>query len=160
MNIKQERPNTGAGKKTWAELSRSEKITGTIILIIFVFAGIWGISSLSSSGSTTSVSIPAQPTYADQARARFDTILASSPELSGIACENDDCSSSVVYFDYRTIPDDFDTVIRGNAATYSKFGLDNHAISHVTVAARSNGKVFYACNAADGAVTKCDTYSK
>jgi hypothetical protein len=140
----------GKGKVGWVVLT---------IVVLFVLTAIAATSG-SSSGGTSQAQAPKQPTYSELARTRFDTIASSSPELTDIACENDDCGSSVAYFDYKTIPGDFDSVIRGNAATYSKFGLDNHGISHVTVAARLNGTVFFACNAADGAVTKCDTYSK
>jgi hypothetical protein len=138
-------------------VGKVERIFSGAVVVIVIIGVIWALTSIFSSAGH-SLNTAKQPTYSELARARFDTILASSPELSGIACENNDCASSVVYFDYKKIPDDYDSVIRGNAATYSKFGLDNNAISHVSVAARFNGQVFYACNAADGVVKDCGKY--
>lgn len=138
-------------------VGKAERIFASAVVVIVIVGVLWALISIFGHLSKPA---PKGPTYSEQARTRFDTIVASSPELSGIACENNDCGSSVVYFDYKTIPDDYDSVIRGNAATYSKFGVDNGGISHVTVAGRFNNKVFFACNAADGVVKDCSNYSK
>ncbi len=87
-------------------------------------------------------------------RARFDDILKSAPELQAINCIDSDCRD-VVYFDYKTVPNDLEFVIRGNAATFSKFKMDNTGVSNVTVIARLDGRELIACTAAQGRVKEC-----
>lgn len=109
--------------------------------------------------ATTTTNNPIKSSFSSEARSRFDDILASSPELSSISCESDDCSY-VVYFNYKTIPDDVEFVIRGNTATFSKLKQDKTGVSHVSIAARFNNNVFFACDGADGMVQKCQNYNK
>jgi len=97
-------------------------------------------------------------------RERFDDLEAGwheeGDELDRIECLDGDCTS-VVYFRFNTIPTDpdisdyLDMVIRGNAATFSKFKLDNTGTSHVTVFATLNGQTMMQCDASKGMVDEC-----
>ena len=89
-----------------------------------------------------------------QARERFDTIKQEIPELDSIECYNDDCTS-VIYFNFNTVPTDLEMVIRGNTGTFSKFKLDNRGVSHVTIFATHNGRTIYQCDGTKGAVKEC-----
>lgn len=129
-----------------------------IIVVVVLILLIVGIMNSIVSSSTPSTTSTPSTSFSTQARAHFDDVLRSSPELAAINCEGSDCGS-VVYFDYKTIPDDVDFVIRGNAATFSKFKLDNTGVSHVTIAARYNGVVFKSCDADHGKVSECQNYS-
>jgi hypothetical protein len=125
-----------------------------IILFLYIFylimlGAMGGGSPASSNSESTSSS------FSSEARTRFDDILSVIPELSSISCEGGDCSS-VVYFDFKTIPYDIDTLIRGNTATFSKFKLEKTGVSHVTIMARYNGNVLKKCNASGGIVDSCN----
>lgn len=133
-------------------------LNSPLLLVVIIMA--WGAVSMINSTSTPS-STPTQPTqsFSTIAREHFDQVLESSPELEAIRCEGGDCDT-VVYFDYKTIPDDVEYVIRGNAVTFSNLRKRTVGTSHVSVAARFNGNVFFACDAAQGAVTECQNYSR
>jgi hypothetical protein len=106
----------------------------------------------------SSSSGPAQPDkqaqFAQAAQKHFAEVLASIPELQDIHCVDNVCGN-VVYFNFNTLPTDVDSVIRGNAATFSQLDFENTGSSHVTVAAQLNGKDLFQCSAADGKVTSC-----
>jgi|CXWL01.1.fsa_nt_gi hypothetical protein len=121
----------------------------------FIYVAGFGLGLIIFLGmSNSSAPAPAKPDFSQQSRARFDSILAVSPELAGISCESNDCSY-VAYFDFKTLPEDLDFTVRGNAATFSKFKLDNEGVSNVTVVARLNGNVLMSCEAAQGRVKEC-----
>lgn len=127
-----------------------------------IFFGVIILGSLvgNKNPSSTPVSTPAPiksasaPTFATLSRARFDDILKSASELKAINCIDSDCSD-VVYFDYNTIPSDLGLVVRGNAATFSKFKLDNTGVSNVSIIARFNGRTILTCSAGQGKVKEC-----
>lgn len=123
-------------------------IIAGLVIFYSIMSAIY-VGGNSSSNSPTSFS----GSFASDARAHFDSILTVSPELSAINCE-DDCSS-VIYFDYKKVPDDLAFVIRGNAATFSKFKLDKTGVSNVTIVARHNGNVLMSCDAGQGQVKSC-----
>ncbi|MBU6214492.1 hypothetical protein KGM48_01460 [Patescibacteria group bacterium] len=132
-------------------------LTGVIIIIAAVAFGS-AISSFNNGApATAEQTAPAQPSLADLARQHFDSVQSSIPELKDIRCLNDQCDSSVVYFDFNTIPSDIDTIMRGNAATYSKFLIDNggNSISTVSVIATLGNTQLMECDASQGQVTKC-----
>lgn len=121
----------------------------------FIYVAGFGLGLVIFLGmGNSSAPAPAKPDFSQQARARFDNILVASPELSGISCESNDCRY-VVYFDYKTVPDDLDHTIRSNAATFSKFKMDNTGVSNITIVARLNGHVLMSCKAAQGRVKEC-----
>lgn len=107
------------------------------------------------SGSDSQTVTQAGPAYADLAQQRFDGIKTSIPELKDITCLDNSCDNSVVYFDFNTVPSDLETTIRGNAATFSKFEMDNKHGSSVTVIARLGNNEVFQCDASDGKVTTC-----
>lgn len=128
---------------------------------IVVFFVLFGLTSPSSATPTSTQSVAQQtapvvqqPTFAQLAQKRFDDIKTSIPELHDIHCVDETCIA-VVYFNFNTVPSDLETIIRGNAATFSKFEMDNSVGSHVSVIAQLNGKDIFQCRAADGKVTTC-----
>src|SRR3989344_1610091 len=112
-----------------------------LIILICIFGG---------DGSTPATSEEGFPA---QVKARFDNIAKSIPELEAVNCEGD--CTNVVYFDFKTTPDDLETIVRGNAATFSKFKMDNNDGSNVTIAARVNSNVVFYCDASQGVVKEC-----
>ena len=147
-------------------MTTQKKIPTVVVLLVLLVIAIIAAnisSNIKSSAPTQAPYVPAQhavhsdTSFGVKARARFDNVLSVSPELSGISCEGGDCTS-VIYFDYKTVPEDLEFAIRGNAATFSKFKMENTGVSHVTVAARKNGQVFFSCNAASGVVSECNSY--
>jgi hypothetical protein len=107
------------------------------------------------SGSNSHPVAQTGPTYTQLAQQRFDGIKTSIPELKDVQCLDNSCDNSVVYFDFNTMPSDLETVIRGNAATFSKFETDNKHGSSVTVIARLGSNEVFQCDASDGKVTTC-----
>ena len=93
-----------------------------------------------------------QPDFMSMAQARFANIKSVSPELKDIQCSAD-CTT--VYFDYMTLPGDFDFVMRGNASTFSKFRSERLGPGTVTVVALKDGKTIRSCTADVGIVTGC-----
>lgn len=89
-----------------------------------------------------------------ESRKRFDEVKENFPELKNIECLDGDCTS-VVYFNFNTVPDDLEFAIRSNTATFSKFKLDNTGTSHVTIFATHNNKTIFQCNGAKGVVKEC-----
>src|SRR3989344_4010325 len=81
------------------------------------------------------------PDFNVLAQQRFANIAKgfSGSELGKISCLHDDCRYAQVYFDFKILPDDLDMIIRGNAATFSKFMKDSIGLSDVTVTARLGG---------------------
>src|SRR3989344_6316741 len=110
-----------------------------LLIVIVVFSG--------DSSTNEENGFPAQ------VKARFDNIAKSIPELEAVNCEGD--CTNVVYFDLKTVPEDLETIVRGNAATFSKFKMDNNDGSNVTIAARVNGNVVFYCDASQGVVKEC-----
>lgn len=88
------------------------------------------------------------------ARARLDEVAKAIPELEDYTCESDDCSS-VIYFNFKTKPADLETIIRGNTATFSNFKKVLSGVSHVTFAAKLNGRVIFSCNGDSGVTKEC-----
>jgi len=121
--------------------------------LIAVIAVVILSSSGDSSENGSSSGISKEATFASEARARFDGILKDSPELESITCE-EDCTD-VVYFNYKTLPSDLNFIIRGNAATFSKFKLEKTGVSHIRITARFSGRDVVYCRAAGGVVTEC-----
>ena len=131
------------------------------IYTVGILFGVGVLTSLTDSNNTptptaitSSVAASPSPSFATLSRARFDDILKSAPELKAINCIDSACDS-VVYFDYTTVPDDLDFVIRGNAATFSKFKLDNTGVSNVSITARLDGRTLETCSAGQGKVKEC-----
>ena len=126
-----------------------------IKILIGVAAFIILIFLIPSSPETETVSNNEEPDFSQLSRERFDKLATEVPELSSIECEPVTCNN-VAYFDYVTVPEDLEIMIRGNAATFSKFKMDNSIGSNVTVIARSNGEQLLRCDASKGAVTECN----
>lgn len=99
---------------------------------------------------------PAKKDFNQLAADRFKDILTASPELASIECENNDCGSGIVYFNYKTTPPtDVESVIRGNTATFSVFKAKNTSTTHVMVTARYNGADVFWCTGSKGVVDEC-----
>lgn len=129
-------------------------VGAVIFLGIFYFIISSFISPSSPSGTATETpSSSNSSNFGSLSRTRFDNILSASPELRSITCEG--ACDTVVYFDYITLPDDLEFVIRGNAATFSKFKLEHTGVSHVSVIARYGGVEVMSCRAAGGIVSEC-----
>lgn len=92
--------------------------------------------------------------FQDLSRKRFDGILANAPELTEIECLNGDCTS-VVYFHFKTLPDDLEFMIRANTVTFSNFKYQHTRTSHVSIFATYNNRVVLQCNGAKGVVSDC-----
>ena len=118
------------------------------IILFFILFGV------TSPKSQEVASTPQQPTFAQLAMERFDTIKSSIPELKDIHCEVESCTG-VIYFNFTKLPDDLETIVRGNAATFSKFEMDNSGVSHVSIFAQLDGKDVFHCEAAYAKVTSC-----
>lgn len=125
-----------------------------IKILIGVVAFIVLASLIPSAPETETVVENAEPDFSQLSRERFDTLVTEVPELSSIECETERCNN-VAYFNYETVPEDLEMMIRGNAATFSKFKMDNSIGSNVSVIARSNGERLLRCDASKGAVTEC-----
>ncbi len=90
------------------------------------------------------------------AKERFAEILKASPELESIQCEKDNCNLSTVYFDYKQLPEDLESAIRSNTATYSVFKGNNGSFATgVIIFARYQGKEIMYCTARKGVVEEC-----
>jgi hypothetical protein len=118
---------------------------GICVLLVVI------IVAIGSGGSSAKLQ---QSSFAQLAQKHFADVQASIPELHDIHCVDDTCVG-VAYFNFNTLPADVNTIIRGNAAAYSKFETDNSVGNHVTIFAQLNGKDLFQCNAADGQVTSC-----
>ncbi len=152
-----------AGDLTGLEVSREiDKSSQRKRRITFWALGILAVLILISVlGSEKTELAPTQSAEQEQSisaltRERFDQIATAIPELNKIECLNNDCSSSVVYFDFAKVPSDLDSIIRGNTATFSKFRKDNSSGSHVTIIARLNGSQIMKCDGSSGRVDKCE----
>lgn len=128
-----------------------------ILVIIFLVTGLV-VYKATSHGGSSAVNVPAPtPSFNDLVQPRFASLKEATPEISSIDCESNDCRY-VVYLNFNTAPDDLQTIVRGNTATLSKFEQDNLGTSHISVAAKYNGKVIYACNGSNGKVDDCKKY--
>ena len=127
-----------------------------IKLFLGVFAVLIFISFIIVSSSPAKGTAPEtkRDKFDQLAKARFADIKTSLPEVSEIKCISDSCDS-VVYFNFSKLPDDFEFIIRGNTATFSKFKLDNTGVSHVTVIGEINGREVLTCNGSSGKVDSC-----
>ena len=91
--------------------------------------------------------------FDQSARDRFDTLVTEVPELGSIECEG--TCSSVAYFNYVSIPNDLEMMVRGNTASFSNFKMQNGTGSRVSIFARADGVTVLQCDAANGVVTSC-----
>lgn len=105
------------------------------------------------------------------ARERFDNIESSFDEdetILNIECLNDKCDS-VIYFNFSGgLPEDFETVMALNTASYSKFRQDNKGVSGVTLymtytadimqdEADNLTRTLLECRGKDGEVQECNS---
>lgn len=117
-----------------------------IAILMFIFSTFGGNSTLNTSST--------EDNFQNEARVRFNDIATSIPELEAVNCEGD--CKHVVYFDFKTLPDDLETIIRGNTATFSKFKMEKTGVSNVTIAGRIDGKTVFFCEASQGKVKECN----
>ncbi len=90
-----------------------------------------------------------------ESRERFDEIESNfDAELKNIECHNEQCDS-VVYFNFNEIPEDLETIIRGNTATFSKFKMDRLGMSNITIFATHNDEIIFQCDGSKGVVKTC-----
>jgi hypothetical protein len=125
---------------------------GLGICVLVIVIGVVG--SMATGSKNAAPVVDKDAAFSDSAKAHFAEVQSSIPELASIHGV-DDTISSVVYFDFKTLPADAEKVIRGNASTFSTFSMQANQGSHVTVYGQLNGKTFLKCEAADGAVTQC-----
>lgn len=118
-----------------------------VALIVLSFVIVSRYSNNSNNSST-------KASFQDLSRKRFDEILASAPELKEIRCLDGDCTS-VVYFDFKQLPNDLEYMLRGNTATFSSFKYQQTQTSNVTIFATYNGNQVLQCNGSQGKVTGC-----
>lgn len=141
-------------KFTW--ISKHPKASVIIVLVLLLLI-ILSSGEGSSNKNTNSVKKAeteiAQKDFSTLMKARFDEILKDSPDLESITCEGN--CESVAYFNYKTIPNDLEMVIRSNTATYSNFKLKEKGVSHVSIFARYNGQTILQCDGSQGAVDSC-----
>ena len=122
--------------------------------------GLFGLALTLLGAGCAPETTPTGPDFNTLAVERFAQLEASwkegGDELETIECPNGNCRS-VVYFRFNELPvdPDMETVIRGNAATYSKFKLDETGTSHVTVIGTINGNLMFQCYASKGMFTDC-----
>ncbi|MBI4035725.1 hypothetical protein HY383_02160 [Candidatus Daviesbacteria bacterium] len=114
----------------------------TLIILLLSLAGKY------SSGTTSKES------FQDLSRKRFDGILATSPELESIECLDGNCTS-VVYFNFRKLPDDLEYMIRANTVTFSNFKYENTGTSNISIFATYNGSTLLQCDGGQGKVKDC-----
>jgi len=119
------------------------------IIIIFLFIFLFG------GNSNTPEQTNSENDFSVQAMVRFNSLTSAIPELEAVRCEGGNCKY-VVYFDFKEIPEDLETIIRGNTATFSKFKMDNTGVSNVTLAARISGNIIFSCQASKGIVENCE----
>ena len=129
--------------KKFHELSGTEKAS-SIALLAVMFGLIFG--ACSSGGESSAFSM--------QARERFDEIAENVPEIDAIDC-HDDCTS-VAYIRWNQIPEDFESVMRSQAETFSSFKMNNTGTSHIDVIAMLDGEVLMRCSASKGQVDGCE----
>jgi vacuolar-type H+-ATPase subunit I/STV1 len=99
-----------------------------------------------------------EKSFSEKVRIRFDEIenawKEDGDELDNIECYNNDCSS-VAYFHFNSIPEDLESFVRLNTATFSNFKLKEKGVSNVTIFATYNGRTIFQCDGAKGMVTAC-----
>lgn len=121
-------------------------IGGIIILIVII--------SLAGGNEKKESSQPSKLEIFNQTeQEKFNEIAEEFPDIESIKCFEEDCS--VVYFNFQTIEDDLESVIRGNAATLSKRRLEQLGTSHVSVIGTHNGQTILTCEASQGKVDEC-----
>jgi hypothetical protein len=130
-------------KKPWINRHPILAIFLALVIVPTIFAG------FIPTQNTT------EPDFNQLAVERFNKIALEVPELDSITCEGDSCRS-VAYLNFNTVPDDLEIIVRGNAATFSKFKNDNNTGNRATIIATYNGDQLMSCNAADGVVTECN----
>jgi len=129
----------------------------TFILGFIIIGQILGIV-LPETSSTPSVSqINSSQSFDQIAKAHFKQIQSgfSSSELKNIECFENNCDSSVVYFNFKTIPSDLDMIIRSNAVIFSNLKKQEKGTSSVTVTATLGDKILLKCNSKQGKTTDC-----
>lgn len=151
------------GKKVQLTEDVSKKKKNTMIGFLF-FILLFGylVYSMQSSSKPNTGTPPVKFDYysasskefQQSARDRLTQIAKSIPEVENFSCEGDDCSS-VIYLNFKTLPEDLDFIIRGNTVTFSNFKKTLTGVSHVTFAAKLNGKVMLSCNGDNGIVRSC-----
>ncbi len=127
-----------------------------LILLISIGLAVYmlNLRSKNESSEYSSTANTNKTSFNELARKRFDTILAASPELNEITCLDGNCTS-VVYFDFKKIPDDLEFMIRANTVTFSNFAKENTGGSNVSIFATYKGKTILQCNGAKGQVKDC-----
>lgn len=114
------------------------------------------VVATTSAKSDATATPKATKSYKELSTERFKEIEGGfDGELDSITCYNNDCSESVVYFNFNKKTSDFDLVIRSNAATFSKFKKKHVGTSHVTVIGVVNGTEMLSCSASGGSVSSC-----
>ena len=124
-----------------------------ILLIAFTFGEEQTNQNAAEQADTPMVQEP-ETDFSTLSRERFDSLVADVNELESITCLPESCTN-VAYFNYLSVPDDLEMIIRGNAASFSKFKLDQTGTSNVTVFGVVVGVQVLRCDAAKGVVTQC-----
>jgi hypothetical protein len=136
----------------------SKDSTIAIIAIVMVLGFGFVFYKIVNHGESGGSSAPAlTPSFNDLVQPRFASLKEAAPEISSIDCESGDCRY-VVYLNLTKVPDDLEVMVRGNTATLSKFKQYTLGTSNISVAAKYNGKVIYACQGSDGQVNSCQNY--
>lgn len=130
---------------------------GTIICFIISVATVPPVTNPKIENTNSPVQSP-QPSvkqsFNDLSKKRFDDIKSAAPELKDIQGVDGDYTS-VVYFDFKIIPEDLDFMIRSNTATFSVFKEQNTNTGHVTIFASYQDGILMQCDGAYGKVTQC-----
>ncbi len=130
------------------------KRVGLGVGVAFVLLIIVCAVAVTNSSKNAAPVVDKDAAFSDAAKARFANIQTSIPELADIHCLDNTCTN-VAYFNFKTLPSDAETIIRGQAATFSTFHIHTYGVGHVTVYAQVAGKNLFHCDAADGKVTEC-----
>ncbi len=126
----------------------------TIIGVGLVIGLISAVNSLFYSGGP--LPPPPQPTPAFNAicQTHFADVKSAIPELSSVTYIGGTCND-IVYLNFTKIPSDFEFIIRGNAATFSKLRKANGLETGVEVIGKLNGVQMLDCRAYEGRVSGC-----
>lgn len=135
-----------------------KKPIGKIVLgLIGIFIVIGIIAAVGGSDEPQGSS--KQENFVQLANQRFSGIVeANKPQLDRIECAGGTCGEMRMY--WNTLPEDLETILRGNAATFSKFRIDNLGTSNVIVFAIHEGKETAFCRAAKGRVEECKPFDR
>jgi hypothetical protein len=145
-------------KKESGNIPLKKKKNSTCCLILIIFFGYLIYTALHFPTPSSNIKIEYMSSSSEEfqkmARSRLDDIKKAIPEMDNYSCESNDCSS-VIYFNFKKVPDDLDFIMRGNAVTFSNFKKNFIGTSYITFIAKLNGVTILTCRGNNGITREC-----